>query len=94
MSSQRYISHSFLDFIALVGGFGAGIFMIFSFLGSYVSVQFSKASIAEKLYIRKRTKTEMKLRTRKPGQKGSGGKQFKEKKDSTGKGGNETPLDS
>lgn len=63
-------------------------------------MQFYKANIAEKLYIRKRTKTEMKLRTRKPGVKGAVAKSFKEKKTDTESKPNvnttlnESPLDS
>lgn len=54
----RRTSIQILNYLGIIGGFNGSVIMLFKFFGTYFSAQFLKGSIAEKLYIRKRTKGE------------------------------------
>jgi hypothetical protein len=45
LTSKRSVPTSF-DLVAMVGGFAAGLFLMFYWLGSYFSYQFMKSTIA------------------------------------------------
>ena len=57
-------STKILDFLGIVGGFAGSLELLFAWIGSYFSAQFLRAKIAQKLYVKKRSQSEMEEKKR------------------------------